>query len=298
MMAAKTTGCSEEKHAAHFSAALVLTTCALGLAAFMTQTVHKALTVPSAPAGAFRQTVHVEILKLPANPPKATPDAWQQEPPAAMREHTVEESDFGIAVRNDPPHEIRAKPPVPEASASKKIEADPNKERKKQLKVKPKPKPQFKLDSQPKLDSQTKLDPVKKAKPEQKQSEPANAEAAVSSGLAEAERTTGAGVGSSGTASIQEAGVVHEAIAQIMAVIEANKTYPRRALQTGQQGVVVLSVHIGPDGIVEHVEVHQKHAFRLLNRAAMSAAVPLVGIKTPLGRALTLEVPVKFEIRR
>ena len=85
-------------------------------------------------------------------------------------------------------------------------------------------------------------------------------------------------------------------LAELLAVIEANKTYPRRARQTGQQGEVLLAVEIGPDGRVASVSIRKKHASALLNRAALKAAEPLEGRPTKLSKAVTIVVPVRFEL--
>ena len=84
------------------------------------------------------------------------------------------------------------------------------------------------------------------------------------------------------------------ALAEIMSIIEANKRYPRRARQTNQTGTVLLGVHVNAQGLVTEVEVLQKSASSLLNRAAKAAAKPLLGVKTKLKRAVRLEVPVRF----
>lgn len=86
------------------------------------------------------------------------------------------------------------------------------------------------------------------------------------------------------------------ALAQIVAVIDAHKRYPRRARQTGTTGTVVLSVVVNDSGIVSQVFVKTPHPSVLLNRAALQAAQPLVGQKVPLEKALTIDVPVRFTL--
>lgn len=86
------------------------------------------------------------------------------------------------------------------------------------------------------------------------------------------------------------------ALALIVDVIEQNKRYPRRARQTGTEGVVVLAVRIGADGMVIAVDVARKAASTLLNRAALSAAEKLLGQRLPVKSALTVEVPVVFSL--
>lgn len=114
-------------------------------------------------------------------------------------------------------------------------------------------------------------------------------------GLAEG-REGGVGKGVSGSGSGASDGT-DQVLAELLAVVEANKTYPRRARQTGQQGEVQLAVEIGPDGRVVSVTIRKKHASALLNRAALKAAEPLEGRPTKLRKAVTIVVPVRFELR-
>lgn len=114
-------------------------------------------------------------------------------------------------------------------------------------------------------------------------------------GLAEG-REGGVGTGVSGSGSGASDGT-DQVLAELLAVVEANKTYPRRARQTGQQGEVQLAVEIGPDGRVVDVSIRKKHASALLNRAALKAAEPLEGRPTKLTKAVTIVVPVRFELR-
>ena len=113
-------------------------------------------------------------------------------------------------------------------------------------------------------------------------------------GLSEG-REGGVGTGVSGSGSGASDGT-DQVLAELLAVIEANKTYPRRARQTGQQGEVLLAVEIGPDGRVASVSIRKKHASALLNRAALKAAEPLEGRPTKLTKAVTIVVPVRFEL--
>ena len=188
--------------------------------------------------------------------------------------------------------------------------------------IKPAPKPESKPKpqraSKPELNSQTPMGKKKPAKPKvsaqkkvvsvqgatsavppARDALPGDANRTGSLGLTEGRREGGMGAGVSGTtATSSDGNLKSKAIAEIIAIVEANKSYPRRARQTGQEGTVVLAVHVNASGMVERIEVLKKHVSVLLNRAAKSAAEPLVGAKTPLKSALTLEIPVKFELRR
>ena len=82
----------------------------------------------------------------------------------------------------------------------------------------------------------------------------------------------------------------------MLSVIEAHKSYPRRARQTGTEGIVRLAVAVGADGTVTGVSLETPHSSVLLNRAALKAAEPLVGRQTGLKHAVTLTVPVRFSL--
>ena len=86
------------------------------------------------------------------------------------------------------------------------------------------------------------------------------------------------------------------AAAGILSVIEAHKSHPRRARQTGTEGIVRLAVAVGADGTVTGVSLETPHSSVLLNRAALKTAEPLVGRQTGLKHTVTLTVPVRFSL--
>ena len=149
----------------------------------------------------------------------------------------------------------------------------------------PKPKPVVKKPP-------VKKKPVKKDLPvdktEVKASDGAKASAALSGGDSASP--------AQGTASGTSADARNAALAKIVAVIDEHKRYPRRARQTGAEGDVVLAVTIDGNGIVTGVVLKKPHASVLLNRAALKAAEPLIGVKLLLSAPLTVEVPVRFTI--
>lgn len=249
---------SEAQCASRWSLAAVIAVSAALLGVCMTQTLQEALTVPPASAAASRQTA-VEVWMLPAAQEEQAPAEPQPEPKPVPKP--------------EPKSELK---PIPET----------------QPKSKPRPKP----DAKPKAAASAKLLERVKA-PEPPAAAPAAVQAAGSAEPAHEGRLSGASQPPQQAAPSSGGREVESAVAQIMAVIEANKTYPRRARQTGQEGEVVLAVLIRSDGTVERVDVLEKHASRLLNRAALSAAEPLIGAKTPLRRALTLKVPVRFDLK-
>lgn len=229
------------------------------LAAGLLTVVQKAIAVPELTKGILRDETTVVIETVPMTPAK--------EP---LVEHLADTSDVKVEAKPDPVKEETPPPPPPEAP--KVIEE-------------PKPKPVVKKPP-------VKKKPVKKDLPvdkmEVKASDGAKASAALSGGDSASP--------AQGTASGTSADARNAALAKIVAVIDEHKRYPRRARQTGAEGDVVLAVTIDGNGIVTGVVLKKPHPSVLLNRAALKAAEPLIGVKLPLSAPLTVEVPVRFTI--
>ena len=245
---------------ADWFARVAVAAAALGLlAAGLLTVVQKAIAVPELTKGILRDETTVVIETVPMTPAK--------EP---LVEHLSDASDVKVEAKPEPIKEETPPPPPPEAP--KVIE-------------KPKPKPVVKKPP-------VKKKPVKKDLPvdktEVKASDGAKASAAPSGGDSASP--------AQGTASGTSADARNIALATIVAVIDEHKRYPRRARQTGAEGDVVLAVTIDGNGIVTGVVLKKPHASVLLNRAALKAAEPLIGVKLPLSAPLTVEVPVRFTI--
>lgn len=243
---------------ADWFARVAVAAAALGLlAAGLLTVVQKAIAVPELTKGILRDETTVVIETVPMTPAK--------EP---LVEHLADASDVKVEAKPEPVKEET--PPPPEAP--KVIEE-------------PKPKPVVKKPP-------VKKKPVKKDLPvdktEVKASDGAKASAALSGGKSASP--------TQGTASGASADARNTALAKIVAVIDEHKRYPRRARQTGAEGDVVLAVTIDGNGIVTGVVLKKPHASVLLNRAALKAAEPLIGVKLPLSAPLTVEVPVRFTI--
>lgn len=241
-------------------ARVAVAAAALGLlAAGLLTVVQKAIAVPELTKGILRDETTVVIETVPMTPAK--------EP---LVEHLADASDVKVEAKPEPVKEETPPPPPPEAP--KVIEE-------------PKPKPVVKMPP-------VKKKPVKKDFPvdktEVKASDGAKASAALSWGKSASP--------AQGTASGTSADARNIALATIVAVIDEHKRYPRRARQTGAEGDVVLAVTIDGNGIVTGVVLKKPHASVLLNRAALKAAEPLIGVKLPLSAPLTVEVPVRFTI--
>lgn len=249
----------EIRRADRFARVAVAVTVLGLLAAGLLTVVQKAIAVPELTKGILRDETTVVIETVPMTPAK--------EP---LVEHLANASDVKVEAKPEPVKEEPPPPPPPEAP--KVIEE-------------PKPKPVVK-----KLPVKKK--PVKKNLPvdktEVKASDGAKASAALSGGDSASP--------AQGTASGVSTDAQNAALAKIVAVIDEHKRYPRRARQTGAEGDVVLAVTIDGNGIVTGVVLKKPHASVLLNRAALKAAEPLIGVKLPLSAPLTVEVPVRFTI--
>lgn len=239
-------------------ARVAVAAAALGLlAAGLLTVVQKAIAVPELTKGILRDETTVVIETVPMTPAKES-----------LVEHLSDASDVKVEAKPEPVKEET--PPPPEA-----------------LKVieEPKPKPVVKKPS-------VKKKPVKKDLPvdktEVKASDGTKTPTALSGGKSASP--------AQGTASGVLTDAQNAALAKIVAVIDEHKRYPRRARQTGAEGDVVLAVTIDGNGIVTGVVLKKPHASVLLNRAALKAAEPLIGVKLPLSAPLTVEVPVRFTI--
>lgn len=273
----------------------------------------KVIQVPNVAAALFREETAVRLVDVPQETLREVPETPIEKP---LVEHLTEESDFEVPARPEPEPEPEPEPapepepePIPEPEPEPEPEPIPESEPIPEPEPKPEPKPEpVKPKPQPKPAPKR----VEKPKPVQKHApKPAPAAAptpapslealegpvaqAGQAGLSEG-REGGVGTGVSGSGSGASDGT-DQVLAELLAVVEANKTYPRRARQTGQQGEVQLAVEIGPDGRVVDVSIRKKHASALLNRAALKAAEPLEGRPTKLTKAVTIVVPVRFELR-
>lgn len=244
----------------------------------------KVIQVPNVAAALFREETAVRLVDVPQETRREVPETPIEKP---LVEHLTEESDFEVPAHPEPKPEPE---PAPEPEPEPIPEPEPKPE---PVKPKPQPKPAPKRVEKPK--------PVQKPAPAAAPMPAPSLEAvegpvaqAGQAGLADG-REGGVGTGVSGTGSGASDGT-DRVLAELLAVIEANKTYPRRARQTGQQGEVLLAVEIGPDGRVASVSIRKKHASALLNRAALKAAEPLEGRPTKLSKAVTIVVPVRFEL--
>lgn len=241
-------------------ARVAVAAAALGLlAAGLLTVAQKAVAVPELTKGILRDETTVVIETVPMTPAK--------EP---LVEHLADASDVKVEAKPEPIKEETPPPPPPEAP--KVIEE-------------PKPKPVVKKPP-------VKKKPVKKDLPVGKTEVKASDGAKVSTALSGGKSASPA----QGTASGASADARNTALAKIVAVIDEHKRYPRRARQTGAEGNVVLAVTIDGNGIVTGVVLKKPHASVLLNRAALKAAEPLIGVKLPLSAPLTVEVPVRFTI--
>lgn len=248
---------------AAFAAALI---AAVGM-----NSVTQAISVPSLPSGVMRQKIVVPLVEEPLA---------AQKPNETLIEHTVAKSDFQI--------EKKIAEPVIDSKPEPKHEPKPEPKPVPKPKVRPKPAPKSKAQPRPQPQSEPKA-VVQKAK-ESLASE-------VKSTGSDAVGASG-GVGLSAGSNLGRAKQAREsALAVIVNVIEANKSYPRRARQTGVEGKVLLTVRIAAGGLISSVDVKKKHRSALLNRAAARAADKLLGMRIEGAPQMTVDVPVVFSLQ-
>lgn len=235
----------------------------------------EAISVPSLPSGKFREQIVVPIIK---QQPMVSPAV---EPQMTLFEHTVENGAFVIKKKND------SKPDFVQSTV-KKEETKPDRtkpkaERRSQVDVASEAKPNRKMLMQPKPHRRLSVD-VPQNKVAQKAARGSDLQ-----GVGEA-----AGVSIQGNTAKESADARQSALAAIVNRIEANKSYPRRARQTGIEGEVILSVRINAKGCVSGIEIAKKHRSALLNRAALRSADSLMGMCLANIGAMSVEVPVVF----
>jgi len=76
--------------------------------------------------------------------------------------------------------------------------------------------------------------------------------------------------------------------------------YPWLARKRGWQGLVTLSLHIEPDGMLSQWKVARTSGYSLLDRSALRAAKRIVKLpqadRLLNGRSLTLSIPVRYRL--
>ena len=238
----------------------VVVIAAVGMNSFM-----QAISVPSLPSGVLRQKIVVPLVEDPPATKKSK---------ETLVEHTVAKSDFQI--------EKKIAEPVIESKPEPKLEP------------KPKPVPKPKVRPQPKAQPRPQPQSEPKAAVQKAKESPASEVKSTGSDAAGAS----GGVGLSAGSNLGQAKEAREsALAVIVNVIEANKSYPRRARQTGVEGEVLLTVRIAAGGLISSVDIKKKHRSALLNRAAARAAEKLLGMRIEGAPQMTVDVPVVFSLQ-
>ena len=249
----------------------------LGAASF--GRLHEAVAVPAMPEGLLRTETYVEIVD-----PEPFPETRDRTPERI--EHVVEKSDFTVPERPAPaplPTEPEPQPePVPAPKPTPKPDPKP----------KPVPKPAPKKPAAKPAPQRTKPQAAKSP-----DALPARTAQAAAEGARGGSASGGSALGVNGTASSASAGEANLAVAELVAVVEAHKRYPRRARQTGIEGTVSLRVKVDENGVVSEVRAEAGGASVILKRAALAAAKPLIGMKTRLSRKIIVDIPVKFELQ-
>ena len=254
---------------AAFAAALI---AAVGM-----NSVTQAISVPSLPSGVLRQKIVVPLVEDPSATKKSK---------ETLVEHTVAKSDFQI--------EKKISQPIVESKSKSEIAPEPK------LEPKPKPKPVNKPKVRPKPASKPKPLPKPDPAPAPKAAVQKIDELSASGPTSQGSDASGAsgGIGLSAGSNLGRAKEAREnALAVIVNMIEANKSYPRRARQTGVEGEVLLTVRIAAGGLISSVDIKKKHRSALLNRAAARAADKLLGMRIEGAPQMTVDVPVVFSLQ-
>ena len=88
---------------------------------------------------------------------------------------------------------------------------------------------------------------------------------------------------------------------QLIAKINANKYYPKKAKRRGWQGKVTVSFSVMPSGQVKNTEIQQTSGFHLLDKSALRAiqdSQPFAPIPSNLGLTkLDLELPIVYQLQ-
>ncbi len=87
---------------------------------------------------------------------------------------------------------------------------------------------------------------------------------------------------------------------QLRQLIEAKKTYPRRAKRLGREGKVFVSFVVYPDGTIETVELKEGSGVKILDQAAIKTILSISGV-LPFPNEInrdrwTFTVPISYEL--
>lgn len=85
-------------------------------------------------------------------------------------------------------------------------------------------------------------------------------------------------------------------LAKLVAIVNANKVYPRRARQNNEEGRLQIVVRLDAQGVVREVSIAEPARSRLLQQAALKAAQPLLGLTTCLEGTEQVTVPIVFSL--
>ncbi len=83
---------------------------------------------------------------------------------------------------------------------------------------------------------------------------------------------------------------------------KTDPVYPERAKQEGQEGRVILNIHVSPAGIPEHITVKVSSGYAVLDAAAVQAVtnwrfVPAKDSNTGKPRACITSLPIEFRLQ-
>lgn len=100
---------------------------------------------------------------------------------------------------------------------------------------------------------------------------------------------------------VTDADIKSAAAAKILYEAERHKKYPKQARRAGMEGIVRLLVSIGPEGVVEAVEIEASSGLSVLDNAAKTIGNRLLGLrvveKNVRSEPFMVIVPVDYSLK-
>lgn len=130
--------------------------------------------------------------------------------------------------------------------------------------------------------------------------EPARAEQSQgneSRGQDSASSRVASGPAASGSAVFEQTPAYQRAIAGLRRRIIAAITYPAAARTQGLKGEVVLLVRLDADGLLQDLVIKRTSGHPVLDRAAAALIRKITPYQHHLGRPLSLEIPIVYELK-
>lgn len=82
----------------------------------------------------------------------------------------------------------------------------------------------------------------------------------------------------------------------VQGMIEENKTYPYMARRKGQQGLVIMSLTVNPDGTEKEIALATSSGSSILDREAEKLVRSVMPLTNDSGSELTLLIPIRYRL--